>query len=282
MKRMKYILSLLLAISCGPDNSVEPEQIPLSLDRTALEFTADGGEQTFTVTASEQIFLVPGDGWLTAVKGGKDADSKTVVTVTVQKNTVAEMRQTRISVVAGEEKQYVDVTQEAADPINGGNGDNDDDDDTVIPENDGNLAWQFAERLGIGWNLGNHFDAQNNGVSGETFWGNPKATATTFTKVKEAGFNTVRIPVTWMGHIGEAPDYEIEAAWLDRVAEVVGYAEAAGLNAIINMHHDGADSKYWLDIKGAAADPDVQKQLLSYNPVLLRYVPSRSQGYGQY
>ena len=58
------------------------------------------------------------------------------------------------------------------------------------------------------------------------------------------------------------PEYKIEAAWLDRVAEVVGYAEAAGLNAIINMHHDGSDSKYWLDIKTAATNPDVQAQLL--------------------
>ena len=264
MKTIPYILSLiLLAVSCGPDAPQQQEAVKLSVDKTSLEFTADGGEQTFTVTASEQIFLVPGDGWLTAAKGGKDADSKTVVTVTVQKNTVAEMRQTRISVVAGEEKQYVEVTQAAAQIPQGGGGNNGDGNgNAVVPEDDGNLAWQFAGRLGIGWNLGNHFDAQNNGVSGETFWGNPKATAATFTKVKAAGFNTVRIPVTWMGHIGEAPDYKIEAAWLDRVAEVVGYAEAAGLNAIINMHHDGSDSKYWLDIKSAAANPEVQKQLL--------------------
>ena len=115
MKTIPYILSLiLLAVSCGPDAPQQQEAVKLSVDSTSLEFTADGGEQTFTVTASEQIFLVPGDGWLTAAKGGKDADSKTVVTVTVQKNTVAEMRQTRISVVAGEEKQYVEVTQAAA------------------------------------------------------------------------------------------------------------------------------------------------------------------------
>lgn len=57
-----------------------------------------------------------------------------------------------------------------------------------------------------------------------------------------------------MGHIGDAPGYEIEKAWMDRVAEVVGYAENAGLNAIVNIHHDGADSEYWLSIKDAAQD----------------------------
>jgi endoglucanase len=66
-----------------------------------------------------------------------------------------------------------------------------------------------------------------------------------------------------MGHIGEAPEYKIEAAWLDRVAEVVGYAEKAGLNAIVNMHHDGGDSKYWLNIIKAAANDDDRKAILA-------------------
>lgn len=125
-----------------------------------------------------------------------------------------------------------------------------------------NVAWQISDKLGIGWNLGNHFDAHNNGLSGETFWGNPKATQTTFNKVKAAGFKTVRIPVTWLGHIGQAPDYKIDQAWLDRVAEVVGYAEAAGLNAIVNIHHDGGDSQHWLDIKNAALNPEVHQRIL--------------------
>lgn len=64
-----------------------------------------------------------------------------------------------------------------------------------------------------------------------------------------------------MGHIGDAPGYEIEKAWMDRVAEVVGYAENAGLNAIVNIHHDGADSEYWLSIKDAAQDETKIPQL---------------------
>ena len=264
MKQILYILTaLFLAAGCGPETPDQTEPVGLSIDKNSLEFAADGGEQNFTVTASETVYLVPGDKWVKAKKGTA-ADNKTVVTVTVEKNMLPEPRETRISVVAGEEKQYVDISQAAA-PVppgggenqGGGNGGGSD-----TPVNDGNLAWQFAERFGIGWNLGNHFDAQNNGVSGETFWGNPKATQATFNKVKAAGFTTVRIPVTWMGHIGEAPDYKIEESWLNRVAEVVGYAEKAGLNAIINMHHDGSDSKFWLDIKTAAVNPDVQKQLL--------------------
>ena len=260
MKTIPYILSLiLLAVSCGPDEPQKTELVRLSVDKTSLEFTAEGGGQTFTVTASEQLYLVPGDGWVSVKKSTKDSDHKTVVTVTAQKNTVAQARETRISVVAGDEKFYVEVSQEAGEPVDDGGGSGD---GAVVPGNDGNLAWQMAGRLGIGWNMGNHFDAHNNGLSGETFWGNPKATQATFTKVKAAGFNTVRIPVTWLGHIGPAPDYKIEEAWLDRVAEVVGYAEAAGLNAIVNMHHDGGDSKYWLNIKTAALNAEVHQQII--------------------
>ena len=111
-----------------------------------------------------------------------------------------------------------------------------------------------AKSLGLGWNLGNQLDAHNSGVANETAWGNQKTTQALFDKLAAAGITTVRIPVTWMGHIGDAPGYEIEKAWMDRVAEVVGYAENAGLNAIVNIHHDGADSEYWLSIKDAAQD----------------------------
>ena len=260
MKKILYILtSLFLAIGCGPETPAPNEKVALSIDKTFMQFTHEGGDQTFTVTASEKIYLVPEENWI-KTKKGTATDHKTVVTVTVEKNVLPEVRQARLAVVAGEEKQYLEILQTEAPvpPGDGGNGGG-----SVVPEDNGNLAWQYAERLGIGWNLGNHFDAHNNGISGEIFWGNPKATQATFNKLKAAGFTTVRIPVTWMGHIGEAPDYKIEDAWLDRVAEVVGYAESAGLNAIVNIHHDGGDSKYWLDILGASRNAEVQKKVLA-------------------
>lgn len=128
-------------------------------------------------------------------------------------------------------------------------------DDVVPDEQTGeeDAAAAMAERLGLGWNLGNQMDSHNNGVAEETAWGNAKATQATFDGLKAKGFSSVRIPVTWMGHIGGAPDYEVETAWMDRVAELVGYAETAGLNVIINVHHDGADSSWWLNVKKAAS-----------------------------
>lgn len=122
-------------------------------------------------------------------------------------------------------------------------------------------AWEVAKALGMGWNLGNQLDAHLSGVANETAWGNQKTTQALFDKLAGAGITSVRIPVTWMGHVSGAPAYIIETEWMDRVAEVVGYAEKAGLKAIINMHHDGADSNYWLDIKNAATNPSVNAEV---------------------
>lgn len=121
-------------------------------------------------------------------------------------------------------------------------------------------AVAFAQTLGVGWNLGNNLDAHVDGVSVETSWGNQPATQKTFDAVKKAGFGSVRIPVTWMGHIDSGN--RIEKAWMDRVAEVVGYAKKAGLKCIVNIHHDGFGAQpeasekgcFWLDIQAAAKD----------------------------
>ena len=126
---------------------------------------------------------------------------------------------------------------------------------------DGSNAREVALSLGVGWNLGNQMDAHSDGVSGETFWGNPQATQKLFDVLKSKGFSTVRMPVTWMGHIGEAPDYIIEESWLNRVREIVDMAEKAGLNAIVNIHHDGADSNYWLNIIDAAANSQRNQEI---------------------
>ena len=265
MIKIVYILAaMLLAMSCGPESPEQQENVILSVDKTTLDFNTDGGEKTFTVTSSGQFSVVPGEKWLTAKKGARSGD-KTVVTVTATKNYGLEARQTKISITSGDQKRYVEVSQKSA---------------TEAPT--GDITKDYAARLGIGWNLGNHFDVYNNGVSGETAWGNPKATQATMNKVKAAGFSTVRIPVTWLGHIGAAPDYKIDEKWLNRVAEVVGYAEAAGLNAIVNMHHDGADSKNWLDIKSAAKDPAVHQQILDQVSAMWRQIADKFKDKGDF
>lgn len=112
---------------------------------------------------------------------------------------------------------------------------------------------ELFRKLKLGWNLGNSLDAPD----GETSWGNPRVTPELMKAIAEAGFQLVRIPVTWSKHTGSGPDYAIDEVFMKRVDEVVGYARAAGLYAVINLHHDGADGfggVEWITLNDASGN----------------------------
>ena len=91
-----------------------------------------------------------------------------------------------------------------------------------------------VSKLKAGWNLGNTFDAKG----GETGWGNPRTTREMIDFLANAGFDVLRIPVTWNENIGVAPAYRVNANWLARVREVVEWGLDAGLTVILNTHHE--------------------------------------------
>ena len=99
--------------------------------------------------------------------------------------------------------------------------------------------YEMVEAMGAGWNLGNTLEANSNGTPSETVWGNPKASSALMKLIKDSGFKTIRIPVSYLSKIGSAPDYKIDADWLARVKEVVDMALAEDLYVITNIHGDG-------------------------------------------
>ena len=129
----------------------------------------------------------------------------------------------------------------------GGNGGSSEGEDTSADNGSPAAAAEWTEldqsaitaAMGMGWNLGNQLEASNNKVPNETAWGNPTISEELIKTVKEQGFKTVRIPVSYLSKIGEAPDYKIDEAWLDRIQEVVDYVVNNDMFAIINMHGDG-------------------------------------------
>lgn len=254
MKLLKLLapaLALLL-FGCGGGEEKTPDEPEVQLQLTgesSLTFESAGGTQTLGFKASSRPSLVSSVSWAKATVTDF-ASNQGTISVTAEENTATSERTASVSVVCGTERLSVSLTQAAKevvpDPEPGTDWLNE-------PELQQNHALEVAKELGLGWNLGNQMDAHNSGVASETAWGNQKATQATFTGLKEKGIASVRIPVTWMGHIGEGPDYVIEDEWMNRVAEIVGYAKTAGLNAIINLHHDGAEDEYWLNIKQAAA-----------------------------
>jgi endoglucanase len=70
----------------------------------------------------------------------------------------------------------------------------------------------------------------------EIVWCKTKTTQKLIAAVKEAGYNTIRIPVSWHNHVND--QYEINEDWMARVKEVVGWALDEGMYVIVNVHHD--------------------------------------------
>ncbi len=110
-------------------------------------------------------------------------------------------------------------------------------------------ALELVRAMGNGTNLGNTFEAcdANRGrfssfpADYEILWGQPVTTPEMLRGLKDAGFDTIRIPVAWMTNatrLGEG-DWTIDDAYMTRVAQVVGWALDAGLYVILNDHWDG-------------------------------------------
>lgn len=98
---------------------------------------------------------------------------------------------------------------------------------------------QIVDAMGAGWNLGNQLEAVINGTPNETNWGNPIISENLIKSVKDAGFRTIRVPVSYLSKIGNDSNYTIDSSWLNRVQEVVDMCIKYDLYVIINMHGDG-------------------------------------------
>lgn len=110
-------------------------------------------------------------------------------------------------------------------------------------------AWETAKAMGRGVNFGNMFDAPDEGL-----WG-IKAEPEFIDAVVAAGFRTVRLPVRWSNHCGNAPPFTLEPAFADRVEQVVDALLARGLYVVMDMHHDRPFEGAKPDPGERAADP---------------------------
>jgi aryl-phospho-beta-D-glucosidase BglC (GH1 family) len=148
-------------------------------------------------------------------------------TFMVAQNATGEIRTATIVFTLDNLTESVTVTQEAL----------------SVPEADKTGMEQDASELmkniKIGWNLGNSLEA----TGGETAWGNPATTLAMIDKIREMGFNAVRIPCAWDQYLSDETTYEIKSSWLSRVKEVVDYCMQNDLYAILNIHWDGG----WLE-----------------------------------
>lgn len=266
MKYFKHCILPLFALvsimcSCnGNKENPEPTPAPtpdpapkaITLTPNSVSAPAEGGTYDITVK-TPFVPQVEKPDWVT-VTNGTLSNYSVVTKLTVAANNLYEERKATLTFKAtGATSATLTITQAAAKKP-----------DPPAPGYDG-----LASFFGLGWNMGNQFDAYYNGswagdkegYPDETCWmpephSEYKATQATFDGVKAKGFSSVRIPVSWLKMIGPAPDYAIDETWMNRIYEVVGFAHNAGLKVIINTHHDenhGVNNDYqWQDIKNAA------------------------------
>jgi endoglucanase len=121
----------------------------------------------------------------------------------------------------------------------------------------------LVKDMGLGINLGNTFESNDdpedwNGwedhrwINGttvdayETAWGSPIVTKAMIDGYKNAGFKTVRIPVSWTNLMSDTAwgtgSYTISPDLLARVEEVVDWVLEDDMYAIVNLHHQ----KWWI------------------------------------
>ena len=133
--------------------------------------------------------------------------------------------------------------------------------------------------MGMGWNLGNQLEASSNKVPSETAWGNPIITEDLIKAVKAQGFNTIRIPVSYLSKIGDAPDYTIDSAWLDRVQEVVDYVVGNDMYAVMNIHGDGY---YTVDGSWLLCVDDNQDEIKAKYEAVWKQIADRFKDYDEH
>lgn len=109
-------------------------------------------------------------------------------------------------------------------------------------------AMQTAKAIGVAVNIGNTLEA----TGGETSWGAARINEQYINGIVNAGFKAVRLPVAWYTHADKST-LTIDAAWMDRVNEVVRLCVSKGLYVFMNIHWDNG----WMEEHDDAYDESV-------------------------
>lgn len=267
-RRLIAVLALLAAISCTqsqPDPVPDPAPEVMILSGNAFTVPQAGKTMTLTVTAPVRPQVSGLPQWI-RFTDGTYAHYKITFTFEVEAHSGYGSRSAELTISAtGLPAQTLTVTQEGLPKP-----------ENPEPGKDPS-GWENAAaaviHMGTGWNLGNTLDSNSGDVNNmwietwsartpsdyETAWGQPQATRELFHMFKEAGFSTIRVPVTWYPHIGTVTvtdnrwdmstwtGYEVDPVWMARVKEVVDDVIDEGLYCILNVHHDTGDaSTAWL------------------------------------
>ncbi len=92
-------------------------------------------------------------------------------------------------------------------------------------------AFAMNARIGRGFNMGNALEASYEGEWGMVIKDEY------FKIIADAGFNSIRLPITWSAHSMQSPPFTIDLDFFKRVDHVVQEALKNGLVVVLNNHH---------------------------------------------
>lgn len=133
--------------------------------------------------------------------------------------------------------------------------------------------WEMQKLMGLGINMGNVLETPFEGMFAQA--ASPKH----FDMFAKAGFQHVRIPVSWGNHMELDPPYTIQPWFLDRVEELVKNCLERGLVCIITAHHE-----WWIDFddEEPQANDDFHYKALPRFEALWDQVGARFRHYNQH
>ena len=249
---LRFLAVAIVFASCKKKDDVA-KQSELSVSSSEELFTSQGGTSEVTVTSNSIWNITNFASWCTAEASTPNGNGKIIFTV--QSNLASSERSVICSVTSGSISKEIKIRQLGSRLL-----------DSIAADATGmgSNAVQLAAKIRLGWNLGNTLEA----IGSETAWGNPEVTKALVDRVKQSGFNAVRIPCSWNQYVIDNSTNQIKPEWLDRVKEVVQYCIDDSLYVILNIHWDGG----WLDgnINAGAQASVNEKQRAFWKQIALK------------
>lgn len=243
-----FFIAILSFFSCKKKTEIPAE---LSVTPSTISFAAEGGASDITVNCNADWKINnTASAWLQVDKAAGSSGSTMVHLTTTGANATGAVRSGIID-ISSSNGQVRRVTVSQAPQIYPSYNTS-----PKAPDSIGmSTAVQLAAKFKLGWNIGNTMEAPG----GESGWGNPQITEAYVKFVKQLGFTAIRLPCAWnLTHLSNEKNAQIDAAWLNRVKEIVGYCVNNDMYVMLNIHWDGG----WLEnnINKAKADSVTAKQ----------------------
>ena len=246
-----FIVLSIIICTCSSDNIGDYEDpavcrlVQNGSDIEKIEIGKDRQTVLLTLYASSSWSLTCDAKWckLSNKFGEATVDNPRTISITVDENTTSDIRNATVILSTAQMQKQLVISQS---------------NHILAPNAEWETASEAVKNMRVGWCLGNTLDCSGlwldkytaKATDYEIGWGQPVTTGEMIQMMKEAGFNAIRVPVTWYPHLDD--NGKIMDNWMDRVQEVVDYVVSRDMYCVLNMHHDGGtgdetgDGRGWL------------------------------------